>query len=131
MWMTLLSWVTGPLFGSVLSSGLDAYKAKLAAGNTHEKIEADLAGRELLVEARELELQSQLKTAQIGHWFEPEHLFGYTLVLYVAKVLLWDAAFHLGSTDAVRGDVSVWASWIMGFYVGTRGVISIARVLKS
>ena len=40
----------------------------LKAGNTTDKIAADLALRELDVQARELEGQSALKIAEIGRW---------------------------------------------------------------
>jgi hypothetical protein len=32
-------------------------------------------------------LQAELRKAQIGHWYEPEHLFGYVMVIYFAKIV--------------------------------------------
>lgn len=123
----ILSFLGGP----VVRGAVEAYKVKQDAQNNSERIAADLAGRELLVEQRELELTQQLKVAQIGHWYEPEHLFGYTMVIYFAKCIVWDKVFAAGSTDPIAGDLLTWAGWIMAFYVGSRGVVSIARILKS
>ena len=59
MWTWLASFLSGPLLGGILK----AYQAKLAAGNTSEKINADLAARELDVQAREIAAQTQLGIA--------------------------------------------------------------------
>lgn len=126
MWTWLASFISGPIINGIISG----YKAKLAAGNTSEKIAADLAQRELAVQEAEIQAQAQLKVAEVGHPFEPEKLFAYILVIYFGKVFLWDAAFHLGSTDAVRGDTGQWAGMIMLFYFGKRGVENVARILK-
>lgn len=126
----ILSILSGPIIGGLV----DSYKAKLAAGNNHDKIAADLAGQELEVQKREIEVQNQLKIAQIGKWYEPEHLFGYTMVLYFGKSILWDkvlAYFTHGSTDPIGGDLAVWAGMIMTFYVGMRGIQNVVRILKA
>lgn len=125
MWQAILSFLGGP----VIKGAIDAYKAKLAAGNTQDKIEADLAARELLVQQREIEVDGEYKKALIGHWYEPTNLFGYILVFYIGKVFIWDAALHLGSTDAVHGDVGQWAGMIMIFFVGKRGFENVARII--
>lgn len=48
MWQFLLSLIGGP----VIKGLIDGYKARLDAGNTGERIAADLAGRELAVQQR-------------------------------------------------------------------------------
>ena len=126
MWAFLLNLISGPIVNGIIN----AYKAKLEAGNTSERIAADLAARELAVQQLELQAQSQLKVAEVGHWFEPEKLFAYTLWLYFTKVYLYDAALGLGSTDAVHGDVALWGAMVIGFYFGKRGFENIARILK-
>ena len=126
MWTLLANLIGGP----IISGAISAYKAKIEAGNTSERIAADLAGRELVVQQAEIAAQTQLRIAQIGHWYTPESLFGYIMVFYVGKVMIYDAALGLGSTDAVRGDVGVWAGWIMAFYFGKRGIENVARILK-
>jgi hypothetical protein len=129
IWTWLANFLSGPL----LRGALDAYNAKLKAGNTSERIAADVATRELVVQQREIEVEGQLRIAQIGKWYEPEHLFGYTMVVYFAKVVLWDKVFGSithGNTDAITGDVGSWAGLIMLFYFGKRGIENVVRILK-
>lgn len=118
--------------GPVIKGAIDAYKAKLAAGNDKDRIAAELAGRELVVQQRELELQQQYKIALIGHWYEPPTLMGYILVFYIGKAMVWDAALGLGTTDSIRdANIIGWAGMIMAFWVGVRGIVSAVRILKS
>lgn len=126
--------LTGPIIGGMV----DGYKAKLAAGNTTERIAAELAGRELEVQKTEVAVQAQLKVAQIGHWYEPEKLFAYILVVYFAKLVLWDKIIgsfvgytpNVFRTDPLTGEAVGWAAIIMGFYFGKRGIENVARILK-
>lgn len=129
MWSLILSFVASwiPGIGKTL---VDGYKAKLDASNTTEHIAADLAARELAVQQAEIVAQSQLKIAEIGHWYEPDHLFGYIMVFFMAKVVIWDTCLGLGSTPALRGDTATWAGMVMLFYVGKRGAENIARIIK-
>lgn len=130
----MFAWLAGKaasiLGGQIVGGIVDGYKARLEAGNTTERIAADLAARELAVQKTEIQAQTQLRIAQVGKWYEPEHLFGYIMVLYVGKVIVWDKVFSLGSTDPIHGDVGVWAGWIMAAYFGKRGAENIARILK-
>jgi hypothetical protein len=134
MFAVLAKILTGPIIGGMV----DGYKAKLAAGNTTERISADLAGRELDVQRKEVEVQAQLKVAQIGHWYEPEKLFAYILVVYFAKLVLWDKIIgsfagytpNVFRTDPLTGEAVGWAAIIMGFYFGKRGIENVARILK-
>jgi hypothetical protein len=129
----------GNLIGGPIVKGLvDSYKAKLDAGNTAERIAADLAARELAVQEMEVKAQSQLKVAQIGHFWEPEKLFAYIIVIYFAKIVLWDKVLgsFLGytpnafNTDPLTGEAVGWAAMVMAFYFGKRGIENIARILK-
>jgi hypothetical protein len=129
MWATLI----GTLLPGIGKTLVDGYKAKLDATNTSEHIRADLAARELALQQREAELQTELRKAQIGRWYEPEHLFGYVMAIYFAKVVLWDkvlGSITSGTTDPLGGDVATWAGMIMLFYFGKRGFENVARILK-
>lgn len=129
MWTWLASFLTGPIINGVIN----AYKAKLAAGNTSEKIAADLAQRELAVQQTEVQVQSQLKIAEIGHWYEPEKLMAYVALSYFAKVVVWDNVLgdltH-GSTPAIHGDGATWLGLVFTFYLGKRGIENVARIIK-
>lgn len=126
MWTAILSFLGGP----IVNAAIKAYTAKLAAGNTSERIAADLAARELAVQQKEVEVQAQYKTALIGHWYEPTNLFGYTMAFYFGKIVLWDKVLALGTTDAITGPAAEWAGWIMMFYVGKRGFENVASILR-
>jgi len=126
MWLSILSFIGGP----VVSGLIKAYQAKLAAGNTSEKIAADLATSEIAAQTAETQAQSQLKIAEIGHPFEVEKLFAYVTLLYYSKLLIWDKVLGLGSTDPLTG----WALWaanlIISFYFLKRGLENVARIIK-
>ena len=126
MWQWLGSLLTGP----IIAGALKAYESKLAAGNTPEKIASELALRELAVQLRELELQGELKRALVGRWYEPTNLFGYVMVIYFGKIIVWDKVLKLGTTDIISGQGAEWAGWIMMFYVGKRGFENVARILR-
>ena len=126
MWAWLGSLIAGPLLGTAL----DAYKAKLASGNTSEGIAADLAAKEVQLQQREIELQTQYRIASIGAWYEPEKLMGYCVALYFAKLLIYDKCFGLGVTDPLLGWSGTVANTIVMFYFGKRGIENVARILK-
>lgn len=126
MWMAIISFLGGP----VISGLINAYQAKLAAGNTSEKIASDTAVAEIAAQIAETNAQSQLKIAEIGHAWEPEKLAFYVTLIFYAKCVIWDKVLHLGSTDPLAGDVSTWAGMIMGFYFTKRGFENVARILK-
>ncbi len=126
MWMTILSFLGGP----VIKALIDAYKAKLAAGNVDSKIAADLAGAEIAAQTAEAQAIAQLKTAEIGHPWEPEKLAFYIVLAFFAKCILWDTILGLGTTPPLKGDVSIWAGLVMSFYFGKRTFENVARIIK-
>ena len=122
----LFSWLGGPVAKALVQS----YQAKLEAGNKSEKISADLAAGEIAAQTAEINAQAQLKIAQVGHWYEPEKLFAYSLWFYFSKVYIYDAALGLGSTDAVRGEVAIWGGLVIAFYFSKRGIENVARIIR-
>lgn len=126
MWTAILSFLGGP----IVNGAIKAYQAKLAAGNTSENIAAGLAARELEVQRREIEVEGEYKRALIGRWYEPTNLFGYIMVIYFGKIIVWDKVLKLGVTDGITGQGAEWAGMIMLFYIGKRGVENVARILK-
>jgi hypothetical protein len=125
-----LSPLLSPIFSGALSSAVDAYKSKLAAGNDHDRMLTDLAARELAIQQRELELQTQLRIAQIGKWYEPEKLMGYAVAVYFGKLLLWDKVIGMGVTDPLGGWALTTANLIVACYFGKRAIENVARILK-
>lgn len=127
MWGFIANLIGGPLVNGLI----DGYKAKLAAGNTSEKIAADLAARELSVEQRERELATQIVIAEQGRWYTalPRPLFAFAFIIYVWKVVVWDKVLGLGATDALTGDVAQWAMIVLTAYFGGRSLEKVARIL--
>ena len=126
----MLQMILGFLGGPIIKGFIEGYKAKLEAGNTEDRIAADLAGRELDVQRREVEVQNEYKVALIGRWYEPTQLLGYIMVIYVGKVVVFDKVLALGSTDPITGAVGEWAGMIIMFLIGKRGFENIARIIK-
>jgi hypothetical protein len=126
MFAAILSFLGGP----IVNGAIKAYQAKLAAGNTSENIASDLAARELAVQQKEIEVQAEYKRALIGHWYEPTNLFGYIMVIYFGKIIIWDKVLKLGATDGITGQAAEWAGMIMLFYIGKRGIENVARIIR-
>lgn len=138
----LASLLSAPIIGAILKpiigGLLDAYKSKLENQTSREAIAADLAQRELEVQAKEIAAQNQLKAAQIGHPWEPEKLFAYVIVIYFAKIVLWDKVIgsfagytpNIFRTDPLTGEAVGWAAMVMAFYFGKRGIENVARIIK-
>ena len=126
MWTWLASLLTGP----IINAGIKAYETKLKSHNTSENIAASLAMRELDVQRREIEVESEYRRAIIGRWYEPTNLFGYIMAIYFGKIIVWDKVLKLGVTDSITGQGAEWAGWIMMFYVGKRGFENVARILR-
>lgn len=132
MFATVLGWLGNLLGGPFAKAAVDAYRAKLTAENTSEKIAADLAARELGVEQRERELATQAVVAEQGRWFTalPRPLFAFAFVIYVWKVVVWDRVLGLGSTAALTGDVAQWAMIVLTAYFGGRSIEKVAKILS-
>jgi hypothetical protein len=126
MLQLILNWLGGP----VISAGIEAYKAKITAENDADARTTELAGKALLLDQREAELMSQERIALIGRWYEPVNMMGYLLVLYIGKVVLFDSMLGLGETPAIKGAVGEWLGMIATFFVGTRGAVSVAAILR-
>lgn len=127
MWGIIANWLGGPVINGLISG----YKAKLEAGNTSERIAADLAARDLAVQQRERELATDMVIAEQGRWYTalPRPLFAFAFVIYVWKVVVWDKVLGLGSTDALSGDVAQWALIVLTAYFGGRSLEKVARIL--
>ncbi|MCV0384908.1 MAG: hypothetical protein K5821_00520 [Nitrobacter sp.] len=126
---TILSWLASLLTGPLLNKALDGWKAKLAADNDADRIAADLATRELAVQQRELELQTQYRIASLGRWYEPDKLMGYAVAVYVGKLLIYDKVLGLGTTDPLGGWIETTANLIVGFYFAKRGFENVATII--
>jgi hypothetical protein len=126
MWMTILSFLGGP----VIKGLIDAYQAKLKAGNVESKIAADLASTEIAAQVSESNAITKYRIAEIGHWYEPDKLIGYSVAIYFCKLLVWDKVLGLGTTDPLAGFASVTSNLVVSFYFAKRGFENVARIIK-
>jgi len=126
MWMTLISFLGGP----VVKALIDAYGAKLKAENVDVKIAADLAAGEIASQTAEIKAVSQYRIAELGYWYEPDKLIGYCVTVYFAKLLVWDKVLGLGTTDALAGFAAITANLVVSFYFAKRGFENVARIIK-
>jgi len=126
MWMTLISFLGGP----VVKALIDAYGAKLKAENVDAKIAADLAAGEIASQTAETKAVMQYRTAELGYWYEPDKLIGYCVTVYFAKLLVWDKVLGLGTTDALAGFAAITANLVVSFYFAKRGFENVARIIK-
>ena len=126
MWMTILSFLGGP----VIKGLIDAYNAKLKAGNVDAKIAADLAATEIAAQVSETNAILQYRTAEIGHWYEPDKLIGYFVAVYFGKLLIFDKVLGLGTTDPLAGFAATTSNLVVSFYFVKRGFENVARIIK-
>lgn len=126
MWMTILSFLGGP----VIKGLIEAYNAKLKAGNVESKIAADLAATEIVAQSTEANAILQYRIAEIGHWYEPDKLVGYAVAIYFCKILVWDKVFGLGVTDPLAGFAATTSNLVISFYFAKRGFENVARIIK-
>lgn len=126
MWMTIISFLGGP----VVKALIDAYSAKLKAENVDAKIAADLAASEIVAQRAETKAVMQYRIAELGYWYEPDKLIGYCVTIYFAKLLVWDKVLGLGTTDALAGFAAITANLVVSFYFAKRGFENVARIIK-
>lgn len=126
MWMTIISFLGGP----VIKGLIDAYNAKLKAGNADNKIAADLAASEIAAQAGEANAILRYRTAELGRWYEPDKLMGYCVAVYFAKLLVFDKVLGLGTTDALAGFAAVTSNLVVSFYFAKRGFENVARIIR-
>jgi hypothetical protein len=126
MWMAILSFLGGP----VIKGLIGADNAKLKASNVDAKIAADLAATEIAAQVSETNAILQYRTAEIGHWYEPDKLMGYFVALYFGKLLIFDKVFGLGTTDPLAGFAATTSNLVVSFYFAKRGFENVARIIK-
>lgn len=118
----ILSWLN-PL--AALADGLaDAYRAKLAAKNDEQRIEAD---KQIAF------FQGQMNLAQVAaehdKWWSPRTIMAYCVTILVAKLFVWDTVLGWGVTPNPGSFVTGVAMVIISFYFGSKALGDLAARL--
>lgn len=73
---------------------INAYKTKLDAANTQDRIAADLAAKEIEAEISARKEASAIIIAEQGRWYTAiiRPLLAFPLVIYLWKVIVWEKA---------------------------------------
>ncbi len=127
---TILSWLGSLLGGPFIKAALAAYQARLDSQNTTQSYKEQLAAQAIALEVREKELDTQYKIATMGVWYTPDHLMGYAVAIYFAKLLVWDKVLAIGVTDPLVGWSAFTANLIVGFYFGKAGIENVLKIWK-
>jgi len=128
----MLQWILSVLSAPVFNSIVEAYKAKLAATNTQDKLAVDLAVKEIEAEIAARAQACAIVVAEQGRWWTSmiRPLAALPVVIYIWKVIVYDKVLGLGTTDAITGDVGTWAGVIITTYFGGRTIEKVARIFR-
>jgi len=128
MWSFLASLIGGPVVNGLIA----AYKAKLDATNTTERLAADLAAKEIEGEIAMRQEASKIIIAEQGRWWTSiiRPLAALPVVIYIWKVIVIDKVLGWGTTDPITGEVATWAGVIVTTYFGGRTIEKVARIFR-
>jgi hypothetical protein len=126
------TWLASLIGGPVTTGLINAYKAKLDAANTKDRIAAELAAKEIVAEIEVRKQASAIIVAEQGRWYTAivRPLLAFPIVIYLWKVIVWDKVLELGSTDPMTGMVADWSGLIITAYVGGRSIEKVARIFR-
>ena len=128
MWMALISLIGGP----VVSGLIKAYQAKLAAGNTSERIAADVASSEIAAQQNDVAIAAKIVIAEQEHWYTAciRPLMALPFIVFTWKIVVVDKVLGIGTTDAL--DPNMWSVFmaVVVAYFGGRSIEKVARILK-
>lgn len=129
MWAILAKLLTGP----IISGAIDAYKAKLAAGQNQDTLAADLASKDLELQAKEREINAQIIKNDEGRWWTaaPRAIVCWSMALFIAKVVIWDTVLGWGATAQIKGLVADAFSAVIVMWFGGRTMEKVARIWRS
>lgn len=126
MWLAILKFLGGPIISGLIT----AYQAHLTATTTDNQTAANLAGKEIAAQVSETNAIMQYRTAEIGHWYEPDKIMGYLVAFLLFKLIVWDICLDLGTTILHDGFVLSTSNVIIMGYFGKRGFENVARIIK-
>ena len=127
-----MAWLLSFLSGPLLTSLVNAYKAKLDAGNTRDAKAVDLAVAEISADIAARSAAKEIIIAEQGHWYTAiiRPLFALPFVIFAWKVVVYDKVLGWGVTDAI--DPNMWSVFlaVVGSYFGLSAIDRIAKVFR-
>jgi hypothetical protein len=128
MWTAILTLLGGP----VIKGLIEGYKAKLENDSNEDRLAADLAGKDLELQAKERELNVRQNISDEGRWWTaaPRAIVCWAFAIYIAKVVVWDTAFGWGSTVALKGMIAEWGGTVIVAWFGGRTIEKVARIWR-
>ena len=128
----MLQWLASFLTGPIVNGAIEAYKARLAATNTQDRLAAELAAKEIEAEIEARRQAGALVIAEQGRWYTAviRPLLALPVVIFLWKVIVWDKVLGLGTTDEITGMAADWCGLIVTAYVGGRSIEKVARILR-
>lgn len=127
----VLGWVGKLLGGPFAKAAVDAYKAKLQAGNDRDRMAADLAAKAADIDLREAEINSRILIAEQGNWMTRwvRPVWSLPFILFTWKVVVWDKLLGWGTTDPL--DPKMWSVFMLmvGAYYGGRSAEKVASTV--
>lgn len=118
-------WLTGGGLSGLAEQLKQAYTAKLDATTDQGRIAAD-------VTIKQLEERQSILLAEQKHFMTRmiRPLWAFLFIAYDAKILLWDKALHLGTTDQISADLWKIQMLIVTFYFVGRPFEKVMSRLK-
>ncbi len=130
--MTFFKWVLSFFGGKAFEAIVNAYKAKLEAGNTRDAKATELAIEEIKGDIAARNTAKEIIIAEQGRWYTAiiRPLFALPFVIFAWKVVVWDKVLKLGTTDAI--DPNMWSVFlaVVASYFGLSAIDRISKVFR-
>lgn len=122
-----------PFIGPLISGLVDAYKARLQNDSNEDKLAAELAGKDLELQAKEREINAKLNELDTGGFWTaaPRAIVCWSFALYIAKVVIIDTVLGWGVTPPLKGMIAEWAGTVIVFWFGGRTLEKVARIWRA
>lgn len=126
----ILTWLGGLLGGPFAKAAVDAYRAKLDAGNNAASIAADLAYKQASIDQQREQVEQATTRAEDDRW-GPWIRWGFALpfVVFNCKAIVWDRMFHMGVTDPLSPELLNLEGVIVAAYFGHSAITIVGRAI--
>ena len=128
----VLTWLGQLLGGPFAKAAVDAYKAKLEAGNNAAQIAATLAQQEAVINEQRDVLAQQVLLVEQGHWYTAiiRPLMALPFVVFLWKVVVWDTVLGRGHTDPLTPEMYGVMTVVVSAYFGSLAVERAAKMFS-